>query len=119
MAKSLRTLVIHMGGIGDFMLACPAVQALAKEGSVILAGYAERLQLAVDSDIADEAYSLDAIGFDSVFTQPNERLRNVLASVDRVIVWMRDDDAGVREAIASVTDAEVRVFPPLPPEMSV
>ena len=110
------TLMINTGGIGDFLLTFPAIKALSQSGTIHLAGYPDRLQLAVDAGIATTALSLDAIGFDSVFTQPNKRLLQVLRPADKIIVWMEDSDQTIRKNLEAITRANVHVFDPLPPE---
>lgn len=111
----MRTLVVHLGGIGDFLLTCPALKLLADEGPVELVGQTERLQLAVEAGIAAAAHDFGHVGFESVFTQPNEDLRGFLSRFDRCIVWIRDDGVIERNLLrCGVADA--RVFPGLPPK---
>jgi len=110
------TLVVHTGGIGDFLLACPAIARLAQEGPVALAGRPDRLDLAVAAGIARAAYDLDAIGFDSVFHTPNDRLRAFLEPFNRAVVWMRDDDGVIREALTACGIERVATFPGVPPD---
>ncbi|HOZ46838.1 MAG TPA: glycosyltransferase family 9 protein [Candidatus Hydrogenedentes bacterium] len=109
------TLVVHTGGIGDFLLACPALERLAKEGPVELLGKPERLALAVAGGIAVAAHDIESSGFESVFTEPAPRLRAFLARYDRCIVWMRDGGS-IAEAIHRCGVAVVRAFAGLPPE---
>ena len=108
--------MIHIGGIGDFLLTCPAIRALSVQGDVIVAGYPDRLQIAVDGTIAISAYSLDEIGFDSVFTIPNDRLCEAVLAVDRVIVWMHDKDGAIRRGLESIGEAAILIVDPLPPD---
>lgn len=110
-----RALVVHTGGIGDFLLTCPAVRRLAQDGPLELLGRTDRLELAVAAGIAAAAHDTDSADFGSVFTTPSERLRDFLARFDRCVVWMRDD-GGIVRAIRQCGVAEVRAFPGLPPE---
>lgn len=114
-SRALRTLVVHTGGIGDFLLFCPCLLRLREEGPVILAGIRERLNLAVVSGIAEDAFDLDDIGFDSVFSEPNAKLSAVLSHVGRAVVWMKDDGT-IRDALMNCGVKEVHTFPGLPPE---
>lgn len=109
------TLIIHTGGIGDFILTCPTIQALAKESRITLAGYADRLALAVDGGLVQRAVSLDSIDFHSLFAAPSEKLVAYLAPFDRIIVWMSDDDQTIERTLEDFTSASVLVFPGLPP----
>ncbi len=110
-----RTLVVHTGGIGDFLLFCPSLLRIREEGPVVLAGYRERLNLAVISDIATDAHHLDDIGFDSLFAESNERLRRFLGQFDRAIVWMNDDGA-IRNGLERCGVPEIQIYPGLPPK---
>lgn len=111
----MSTLVVHTGGIGDFLLACPSIHALSKEGPVELLGRTERLQLAVAAGLARRAHSLDSVNFDSLFSEPSERVRNFLASFRRVVVWMRDDDGALQRALEQCGIGEIQIHPGLPP----
>ena len=110
-----RTLVVHTGGIGDFVLACPVLQHLATEGPLELAGRKERLQLAVDAGIAETAHDLDAIAFGSLFGEPQPRLVEFVRRFERVIVWMRDGGV-IAETLHTIGVPDGRVFPGLPPD---
>ena len=107
--------MVHSGGIGDFILTCPVIRELSKSDSVTLAGYPDRLALAVHSGIAEQAVSLDTIDFHSLFGTPSGRLISFLKPFDRVIVWMRDEDRFIGTSLARITDAQIDVFPGLPP----
>ncbi len=111
----MRTLVVHTGGIGDFLLTCPAIARLANDGPVTLLGRPDRLALGVAGGIAEAAHDLDSVEFSSVFAQPSSRLRNFLAGFERAFVWMRDDDGAIERAFRESGVPEVRCFPGLPP----
>lgn len=110
-----RTLVVHTGGIGDFLLACPSIRALADEGPVELLGRRDRLQLAVAGGIASEAHDLHSVGFHTLFTEPSERLREFLSRFRRAVVWMSDDGV-LQTGIERCGVPDVRVYPGLPPQ---
>jgi hypothetical protein len=109
-----RTLVVHAGGIGDFLLTCPALLQLAEQGPLDLAGRPERLRLALAAGIVEAVHDLEDIDFYTLFSQPSARLGDFLRSYTRVIVWMRDDGA-LRDALQRAGAPEVEVFPGLPP----
>jgi len=111
----MRTLAIHVGGLGDFILALPALERLAQDGPLELAGNRERLELAVAAGIAQAAHNTDTIDFSSVFSSPRERLRRFLQRFDRAIVWMRDDGV-IASAFQDAGVGKVQCFPGLPPE---
>lgn len=112
---TMRTLVVHTGGIGDFLLACPSIRALSDERAVDVLGHTERAALAVAGGIADAAHALDSVDFDSVFSEPSVRLRDFLSRYDRAVVWMRDDDGAIADGIERSGVKRVDVFPGLPP----
>lgn len=95
---SPRTLVVHVGGIGDLILTFPALRALSKLGPVEIAGPLERAQLAVDAGCAVAAHDLDAIGLYSAFSSPAPSLRSFLQNFQRAVVWMRDPDEVLKKA---------------------
>ncbi|HPO17446.1 MAG TPA: glycosyltransferase family 9 protein [Candidatus Hydrogenedentes bacterium] len=111
----MRTLIVHTGGIGDFLLTCPAIAWLAQEGPIELLGYPERLGLAVEGGLAERAHSLDQAGFSSVFSSPSERLRRFLTPFQRAIVWMRDTGE-INAALQACGLEDIRCFPGVPPE---
>jgi glycosyl transferase family 9 (putative heptosyltransferase) len=108
------TIVLHAGGIGDFLLACPALAALAQEGPIELLGRRERLELAVTSGIAQACHDMDSCGFASVFSEPSDNLRSFLARYERAVVWMRDDGT-IRRGLEECGLRNARLFPGLPP----
>jgi hypothetical protein len=115
MSGSIRTLVVHTGGIGDFLMCCPTLIRLAEDGPVELLGRPERLRLAVAGGIATAAHDIDGVGFESVFGNPNRRLRQFLSPIDRVIVWMKD--AGeIKRGIRRCGISDVRAFQGIPPD---
>ncbi len=114
-ADNIRTLMMHTGGIGDFLLACPAIAWLARSGPVTLLGNRDRLQLAVAGGIAAAAHDADAVDFASVFGEASPRLRAFLGNFDRAVVWMRDDDI-IARAFAACGLRDTQCHPGLPPE---
>ncbi len=110
-----RTLVVHVGGIGDFILTWPALAHLAREGSLEVAGAPERMALAVHAGVARAAHDLDATGFSSLFSgTPSPTARVFLGRYARVVVWMAGCEDAV-EALRSCGAGDVRAFPGKPP----
>lgn len=109
-----RTLVIHIGGIGDFLLSCPALPGLRGEGPVELLGRRERLQVAVDGGLAEAAHEADAVEMGTMFGTPSARLREFLGRFDRCVAWIRPGD-GVPGAIRECGIADVQAYAGLPP----
>ncbi len=112
--RSARTLVIHTGAIGDFLLACPALVELSKSSDVELAGNRDRLELLVAGGIARAAHALDSIAFQSVFAEPAEKFWRFVDSFDRAIVWMRDSGGEIQRGLKACGVPRVDVFPGLP-----
>ena len=116
MTQPKRTLVVHTGGIGDFLLACPSIERLGREGRVELLGRKERLELAVAGGIAGAAHDFESVGFDSVFDGPTQKLRKFLRSFHRVVVWMADKDGGIRRGLEDCNVEKIDIRAGLPPE---
>jgi ADP-heptose:LPS heptosyltransferase len=115
-SHAIRTLVIHTGGIGDFLLFCPCLKRLAEEGPIELAGSdRDRLNLAVVAGIAETAHHLDDFDFASVFTTPTDRFTRFASRFDRAIVWMNDPKQEIRNAFMDTGVRDVLIFPGLPP----
>lgn len=113
--RNSRTLVVHLGGIGDFLLACPALRRLAETTRITLVGRRDRLSLAVAGGIAEAAQDLDSVDFDSAFHMPSKRLREFLAPFDRAVIWMQHAEEVVG-AFRQCGIGEVEAFPGLPPD---
>ncbi|NUM54100.1 MAG: glycosyltransferase family 9 protein [Candidatus Hydrogenedentes bacterium] len=113
--REVRTLVIHTGGIGDFLLFCPCLKRLAEDGPVELAGLdRDRLNLAVVSGIARTAHLLDDFDFASVFNRTSAPFESFAGRFDRAIVWMKDDGT-IQSAFEQAGVRDVLAFPGLPP----
>ena len=110
----MRTLVVHTGGIGDLLLACPALGRLAASGPIEMAGQVRRLELAQMAGIAQRVWSLDSIDFSSVFCDPSSRLSAFAKRFDLAVIWMRDDGR-IADALRFCGIPRVRCFPGLPP----
>lgn len=110
-----RTLVVHTGGIGDFLLMAPVLGLLAQAGPIELLGRVERLDLAVAGGIATAAQDMDTIEFHTLFSNPSKTLRRYLARFDRAVVWM-EDDGEIRRALQTCGVRDVRTFPGVPPK---
>lgn len=110
----MRTLVVHTGGIGDFLLACPALARLATAGPLEMAGQTRRLELALSAGIAERVWSLESVDFSTLFSDPSPRLIAFASRFDRAVVWMRDDGR-IAEALRFCGVKEVQCFAGLPP----
>lgn len=110
----MRTLVIHLGGIGDFLLSCPSLAALRSSGPIELLGKRERLQIAVDGGLADAAHDADSCDLDTLFSMPSPRLRRFLAGFDRCVAWLRPD-AAMLDAMRECGIEQAHAYPGLPP----
>jgi len=107
-------LVVHTGGLGDFLLTCPALRHLGSENRLCLLGRKERLELAVAAGIADAAEDMDVVDFDSVFSGPSPVLRSFLGRFRGAVVWMKDDGT-IRRGFGQAGIQDVTSFPGKPP----
>lgn len=116
-----RTLVLHTGALGDFLLACPALRSLALRGPIELVGHPERHALAVAAGLAKRAHPLDVLGLHEVFAAPEAavkappaRLRAFLRPFNRAQIWMRDPDDLLAHVFRRAGVAVVGCAPGLP-----
>lgn len=110
-----RLLVVHTGGVGDFICTFPTLSALARSVSIEVAGLPERVALAQAAGIADAVHDLESTGFASVFSEPNGRFRAFAARFDRALVWMADHDGKIAEGLMRSGISAVRCAPGIPP----
>lgn len=109
-------LVVHTGGIGDFICTLPALRELARSTSIEIAGLPERAALAQVAGIASKIHDLDRLDFHSVFHGPSERLRAFLTGIDRAMVWWDDPDGVIQRALRDNGLSSVRCLPGIPPD---
>lgn len=121
MSTRPRTLAIHTGALGDFLLAGPALQHLAAQGPLELAGHPERHALAVAAGLAERTHPLDALGLHEVFASPEAarsappaRLCRFLERFDRVQLWMQDPGGLLETVLQRAGVAAVQCAPGLP-----
>ena len=95
-----RTLVIHAGGVGDFVLTLPALEVLHSQGPLDLLGRPERLALAVAAGFAQAAFDIERVPLHMLHDGPTDRLKAFLAPYSRIISWLRlpHDAVGLLEA---------------------
>lgn len=110
-----RLLVIHTGGVGDFICALPALAELSRTHAIDVAGLPERAALACAGGVARAAHDLECTGFASVFSEPDARLRAFAGDYDEALVWMSDDDGTIRRGLETAGCSRVRCFAGIPP----
>ncbi|HOJ32746.1 MAG TPA: glycosyltransferase family 9 protein [Candidatus Hydrogenedentes bacterium] len=110
-----RTLIVHFGGIGDFLLTCPTLALLARSRRITLVGKKERLNLGVLAGIAESAIDWNALPFDTLFSDPAPCLQPFIQPFDEAILWMKDSDTAA-ENLQRLGVLSVKSFPGLPPE---
>lgn len=110
-----RLLVVHTGGVGDFVCLMPALAALAECHRIEIAGIRERATLALRAGLAEAVYDLDATGFHSAFTTPDARLRDFLARFDEAVIFMADGDGHIERNLRIAGLKSVRCVPGVPP----
>jgi heptosyltransferase III len=110
-----RTLVVHTGGVGDFIVACPALRERARTETLDILGRPVRIALAQHARIAERALDIDRSGFETIFSTPSERLRETLTPYARSLVFMRDEDGAITRAFRACGVLDVQCFPGLPP----
>jgi len=111
-----RLAIVHAGGIGDFLCTLPAIRKQPPGRTIDLIGDPQRLQLAVDAGLARRALSTRETGFDSLFGEPDDRARAYFGRMQAALVWMRDEDGRLRQALSSLGIRDVHCHPGLPPD---
>jgi len=112
----MRTLVVHTGALGDLILTIPALEVLASQGAVHVAGYVERGRLLEESGVIERAMDLDSIDFSSLFAAPSDKLKSIASHYDRAVVWMNDPDGVVEHGLRECGIPKVQCFPGVPRE---
>lgn len=111
-----RLLVVHTGGVGDFICTFPTLSALAQSYMIDLAGIPERVNLARAAGLTQAVHDLERTGFSSVFSDPDARLREFVRPFDEALVWMADDDGLIARNLQRAGLPSVRCFPGIPPQ---
>lgn len=111
-----KLLIVHTGGIGDFILTFPAIQRLHLQYEITVAGERERMDLAVHFGLAAYAVDLNSIDFHSIFTSPSPRLVGFLQQFDASLLWLRDDDGFLVQTLRGCGVRDAYAFPGLPPQ---
>ena len=109
-----RTLIVHTGGIGDFLCTLPALKTLSATCTIDIAGIPERIALAEAAGIASKTFDLERTGFHSVFTTPNDTLREFVEPYGRAFIWMSDGDGLIQQNLRAAGLNEVHCFPGFP-----
>ncbi|MFP4501845.1 MAG: glycosyltransferase family 9 protein [Candidatus Hydrogenedentota bacterium] len=111
----MSTLVIHSGGIGDFILTTPALAAFGQKEVIAVMGRLSRVSLATAMGVAEAVYDMDAAGFHTLLGTPSPHLMQCCAPHDRALVWMRDDDGRIAKGLRACGIKNVLCLPGLPP----
>ncbi len=116
----MRSLVIHTGGIGDFILSWPALARLAEHGPVELMGRRDRLMLAVAAGLAEDAHELEMPDIEWLYgageiDNPPLQLVQRLSRFDRCVLWQRDG-GGICQRLRKCGIPDVSAYPGLPPK---
>jgi len=115
MTYSRTTLVVHAGGIGDFLLCCPALLKLSSSESLELLGNPDRLRLGLAAGLAKAVHDINHVGFESVFNEPSDRFRQFIKPFRRAVIWMRDEGGLIQEGFRQCGLTNIQIFPGLPP----
>lgn len=111
-----RLLMVHAGGVGDFICTFPTLAALSRTHDIEIAGMPERALLAREAGLAVAVHDIETTGFHSLFSTPDARLRAFAARFDEALIWMADSDGALARNLCMAGTANVRCFPGIPPE---
>lgn len=110
-----RRLLVHSGGVGDFLCALPALAQYQPTAHMEVAGIPERAALAQAAGLAHAFHDLERIGFHTALSTPNETLRQFCGRFDSAWVCMKDPDGALRRNLVDAGIPDVRCFPGVPP----
>lgn len=111
-----RMLMVHTGGVGDFICTFPTLATLASIYDIEIAGNPERVVLARDAGLARAVHDIEGTGFHSVFSEPDSRLRSFASGFDEALIWMPDHDGAIRHHLMDIGIPLVRCFEGIPPK---
>jgi ADP-heptose:LPS heptosyltransferase len=120
--KSANILVVHQGGIGDFILCLPAIGSIRRYyrgARMELMGYPRILQLVDGRFYVDKGKSIDELRLGSLFLRGgnlDEPVLRYLAGFDRVFLFTQDREGIFPANVRRAGVKEVFSIPPFPGE---
>ena len=111
-----RRLLVHSGGVGDFLCTLPALAQWQPGAHIEVAGIPERASLAQRAGLAEAVHDLERIGFHTAFSTPNETLRQFARRFESAWICLDDSDGVVTKNLIDAGIVEVHCFPGVPPE---
>ncbi len=114
-----KSLVIRTGGLGDFILTLPCLEAIRRHwpgSSLEILGRPSIAAIALNRFQADAITSIDRGIFAGLFRSGpmDPELRNYLSRFDLVISFLPDPDGAIRQRVATVVPNVFTVPPPRP-----
>lgn len=101
----MRVLVIHPGGLGDLLLALPALAHLAERlpATLEVAGHPERLALLAGSPYAARTLPLEGLGLHTLFTpDPPREVLSRLRAYEAIVSWFGAGDPTYRAHLEAI-----------------
>lgn len=111
-----RKLLVHSGGVGDFLCTLPALAQWEPTTHIEVAGIPERASLAKRAGLAREVHDLERVGFHTAFTTPNETLHEFAHRFDSAWICMEDSDGTLTRNLLNAGIPDVHCFPGVPPK---
>lgn len=107
-------LIVFFGGIGDTILFAPTVKQLFNSGKITMIGYSERLALLKEAGWVEQIYSPEQVDFETIFSEPTERLKRFLNGYTKAFFFIRDT-GNIVETARRCGIKEVFSGPGIPP----
>jgi ADP-heptose:LPS heptosyltransferase len=117
--KGRRILAVRAGGLGDTILAIPALAALRRgagpSGKLELVGSEPYVRLLASAEIASAVHGIDRAHFRALFDERafDRELREFLSRFELVVAW---SNLPLLTSLAGELGVDVIEAPPLPPE---
>jgi len=111
-----RLVLIHAGGIGDFILTTPAIAALSGSWRIDLVGAIRRLDLALEAGLVESICSNAHAGMESLYSEPNAAARDYFGGAAKVVALLRDPDGQLARAMREIGVGNFAAIPGLPPQ---
>jgi ADP-heptose:LPS heptosyltransferase len=118
--KPIKILIIHQGGVGDFILCLPAFGSIRRyypEARIELMGYPRTLQLVEGRYYVDRGKSVDQVGLGSFYVKDGTldgRVSRYFGGFDQIFLFLQDREGIFSDNVRRTGARKVFSIPPFP-----